>query len=349
MILNSTTKKIQLILSGLVGDAVATNQLSVVASWVDFTATTTTPGTTLSTSNNETAVDIVAAPGANTQRKVNWISVCNRDTDFVYATVRLNDNGTLYNYVSGLLLAPDSTLQFTDTRGWIVIDCDGNEQVASGAITDIQTFTSNGIWLRPSGITYAHVDVCGGGGSGGGGSSAASGIRAGGGGGGGARRVKRIFLAADLSPAINVTIGSGATSTAAETDGTAGGSSSFGVFLTGYGGGGGSWNTDTVAGAGGGGGGGTTIGVTVTAGTGGQGGSAFGAGPASGNSSATDQGAGGGSGGTAGAAGGSGMYGGGGGGGGSQSAAAAAGGSSHQSAAGGGGGGGTDGDRKSVV
>jgi hypothetical protein len=170
MILDTTTKKIQLLL----GATVATTQCSITASWVDFTSTDTTPGMTLSTSNNTTAVDIVAAPASSTQRKVNYISVCNRDTDFVSVTIRLNDNGTTYNYVASLMLAPNSTLQYTDTRGWVVIDAAGNVVIATGAIADIQVFSANGTWTRPTNATYSMVNLCGGGGSGGGGSGKAS-------------------------------------------------------------------------------------------------------------------------------------------------------------------------------
>ena len=128
MILNSTTKKIQIILAA----AKITNDCPVVAAYVDYTSSATTALTTLTNTNGLTAVDIVAAPGSSTTRKINWISICNKDTDFISVTVRLNDNGTTYNYTPGFSLAPNSTLQYTDTRGWIVIDNYGSEQIASG-------------------------------------------------------------------------------------------------------------------------------------------------------------------------------------------------------------------------
>ena len=142
MILDATTKKIQLLLG-----AVATSSAcNVTADWVDFTTSTTTPGLTPSTSNGVTAVDIVTAPASSTQRKVNFISVCNTDTDFVAVTIRLNDNGTTYNYLSAFLLAPNSTLQFTDMRGWVVIDAAGNIVVATGSIS-CSLMTDSGVPL----------------------------------------------------------------------------------------------------------------------------------------------------------------------------------------------------------
>ena len=117
MILNATTKKVQILL----GAAVVTNQCSVVVDYVDFTSTTTTPGNQFSNTNNTTAVDIINAPAASTQRKVNMITVCNKDVDAT-VTIRLNDNGTTYNYASSILLLSGATLQFTDTDGWSIIN-----------------------------------------------------------------------------------------------------------------------------------------------------------------------------------------------------------------------------------
>ena len=105
MFLDTTTKKIQVLL----GAAGTTNACPVTVDYVDFTSTTTTPGIQLSTTNGTAAVDILSAPGSSTQRKVNFISLCNYDTDFVTVTIRLNDNATTYNYVTALLLPPNAT------------------------------------------------------------------------------------------------------------------------------------------------------------------------------------------------------------------------------------------------
>ena len=64
MILDATTKKLQVVLAA----AVAANQLPVVANWVDMTATATTPGSSNTATNSTTQVDIVAAPAASTMR-----------------------------------------------------------------------------------------------------------------------------------------------------------------------------------------------------------------------------------------------------------------------------------------
>ena len=236
MILDATTRKVQILLRA----PVAANQCPVYVDYVDFTSTATTPGNQLSNTNSTTAVDIVNAPAASTQRKVNLITVCNRDTDFVVVTIRLNDNATLYNYVNDLALPPNSTLQYTDTNGWSVITTSGAVTAASiGSAVDIQTYTANGTWTKPTNATFVQVDVCGGGGAGGSGASR-------GGGGGGAHQ-QFIFLAANIP-----------TATVAITVAAATGTSSFGTYLYGYGGG----NGASTLGGGGGGGTGSASGAT---------------------------------------------------------------------------------------
>lgn len=113
MILDSTTRSIELVLAG----TVTTTQLKVTSSWVDMTATATTPGATTASSNNTTAVTIVAAPAASTQRKVNSISIFNADTASATVTVRYNDNATIYPIVT-FAVPTGQTLQYTDVNGW---------------------------------------------------------------------------------------------------------------------------------------------------------------------------------------------------------------------------------------
>lgn len=201
MILNTTTKKVQILLGG----TIATNQSSVVVDYVDFTSTTTTPGNQFSNTNSTTAVDIVNAPATSTQRKVNLITVCNKDTNYIYVTIRLNDNGTTYNYVASVLVPPSGTLQFTDTDGWKIINQDGsisNSAASSAFAVDIQVFDAGGssTWTKPTSATYVLVDLIGGGaGSIGNGYSAyfPSNYSTYAGGGGGSR-IQHIFLANTL-------------------------------------------------------------------------------------------------------------------------------------------------------
>jgi len=130
MILDSTLRKLQVVLT----TAQTTAPMSVVVDWVDNTITTFTPGVTPSLTNGTSAVDILAAPAASTQRKVNGITISNRDTVSKVVQVYLNDNGTQYSLTSSTL-GVGETLGYTDTQGWYTIDTSGARKGvgASGA------------------------------------------------------------------------------------------------------------------------------------------------------------------------------------------------------------------------
>src|ERR1035437_5647300 len=130
MILDTTARKLQVVLGG----AKNTNDCPITSDWVDITTTAFVPGNTPTLSNGVTAVDIVAAPAASTQRKVNFISIYNADVVTTTVTVRYNDSGTTYIIVK-VGLAVGDTLQFTDPRGWVTVDNAGNTKTVFGAPT----------------------------------------------------------------------------------------------------------------------------------------------------------------------------------------------------------------------
>ena len=113
---------------------------------------------------------------------------------------------------------------------------------ATGGAINVQTFTSSGTWTKPAYAAGSRVliQAWGGGGSGGKSSNAA-------GGGGGGYNERWITLSA-LGATETVTIGAGGTAvTTSSTNGNTGGTTTFGSWVSAYGGGPGS-------GAGGGGG-----------------------------------------------------------------------------------------------
>jgi hypothetical protein len=117
---------------------------------------------------------------------------------------------------------------------------------STGGAINVQTFTSSGTWTKPAGYaagSRVFIQAWGGGGSG------AKASVAGGGGGGGYN--ERWITLSALGATETVTIGAGGTAvTTSTTNGNTGGTTTFGSWVSAYGGGAG-----TSGGAGGGGGG----------------------------------------------------------------------------------------------
>lgn len=118
------------------------------------------------------------------------------------------------------------------------------EQWFAARAHGFQEFLSSGSFLRPPLAKWVFVEVLGGGGGGASGARVAiSTAKGGGGGGGGAPAVTRMINAADLAASETVTIGAGGGGGAVQTvnstqgvDGTTGGTSSFGAWVSSLGG-----------------------------------------------------------------------------------------------------------------
>jgi len=114
-------------------------------------------------------------------------------------------------------------------------------QFEVGTIRDVQIFTSDGIWTKPSGAMFLMIECIAGGGGGGGGHGLTSGYRYGAPGGGGGAYTKKLLVADDCSETVAVTVGEGGTggdggNLGGGSAGTPGGDSSFGDILIAYGG-----------------------------------------------------------------------------------------------------------------
>ena len=138
MLLDSTTRKLQLVLKA----AKTTLDMPVTVDYVDVTATALpVAGLALSNSNGVTIVDILAAPAASTQRKVNGITIYNKDTAAKALQIILNDNGTSYIIVD-CTLQVDDTLGYTDTGGWYTQDVNGCRKTVLSLYTSPSISTS---------------------------------------------------------------------------------------------------------------------------------------------------------------------------------------------------------------
>ncbi len=104
---------------------------------------------------------------------------------------------------------------------------------AAGGSSDYQVFTASGTWTKPSGKAMVMVECWGGGGGG----ARVSTTAAAAGGGGGAYK-QMVATAASLPATVTITVGAGGIGrTASNGNGTAGGASSFGTYISAGGGG----------------------------------------------------------------------------------------------------------------
>ena len=172
----------------------------------------------------------------------NWY--CNGNTSTVtYPAYWFGSTSTgCGSSTAGLMQWTGSVFELCNGSGWAGF---GPSPVVSTYCTIASglscTGNSGATWSNSSAYTFVDVYICGGGGQGGGGGSCASGSGcSGGGGGGGGACVEQIFRASDLSSTVTVTLGSGGSSSSGDANGANGGTSTFGAYLTAYGGGGGS-------------------------------------------------------------------------------------------------------------
>jgi len=118
IILDATTKSLEVKLGG----AITTNQLTIVASYVDINNSTilvTGISENDVLTNGATAVTAVAAPAATTSRELKSLSIQNTDTVSQTVTVQYNNNGTKRPIVVQVLTT-GQTLVYDEANGWTI-------------------------------------------------------------------------------------------------------------------------------------------------------------------------------------------------------------------------------------
>lgn len=119
--LDATTRSLEVVLGG----AVSTTEAALLANWADGATSSYTGGATPGVTSGATPVTLVAAPSSGLVRDVDYVSVRNQDTAEVTATVRYNDNSTIYPIIAATLAVGDQ-LVYTHASGWSVFRLDGS-------------------------------------------------------------------------------------------------------------------------------------------------------------------------------------------------------------------------------
>jgi hypothetical protein len=127
LLLTSTSDKIQLV-TGASGASV-----DVHCSWVDNASGTITPGRfNVVGINTATTTDIVAAPGASTQRNVKAIYVTNTHATVSTQATVVHTDGTNVADLMGVTLLPGENLVLDEDGSWHHHDSQGAEYNYSG-------------------------------------------------------------------------------------------------------------------------------------------------------------------------------------------------------------------------
>lgn len=135
LLLTSTSDKLRLV----TGSAVA---VDVHVSWVDNATGTITPGRTNTAITTATTTDIVASPGASTQRNVQTLVIRNKGVSSTNIAI-VHTDGTTAVELFDLLLLAQYELQYLDGVGFSLFN-DVGQIVSSGATGATGTAGTNG-------------------------------------------------------------------------------------------------------------------------------------------------------------------------------------------------------------
>lgn len=206
-------------------------------------------------------------------------------------------NATTVIRINGTTLSGLATGLVKNTTGTgvpsIAVASDVTALAPGAALQDKQIFTSSGTWTKPAGSPVSTRIICiGAGGGGGGGADLASGTgMSGGAGGGSGGLIDALMDTSSLGATETVTLGSGGSAgtagvTSAGGTGGVGGNTTFGGWITAYGGGGGAGGQSGAVSGGGGSGGTNSVGGSGVTSTNGSAGSGAGGYSAAGNAGA---------------------------------------------------------------
>jgi len=161
------------------------------------------------------------------------IATANIDDNAITNAKMADDSVGSAEIIDNSVTAAELNISGNGTNGqYVVSDGDGSFSYETPATPTIQVITSTGTWTRPTGCKKVKVTVVGGGGGGSGAEDSDSAAGTGGG-----ASIKYVDVTSISS--VSVTIGAGGSGGAYNTDGSDGGTSSFGAHCSATGGDGG--------------------------------------------------------------------------------------------------------------
>lgn len=129
IVLDSTSKALQVVLA-----AAAATELECQASWRDVTTSAYTPGESSTLTNDTTDVTLVAAPGASTQRVIDYVAIYNADTIAHTVTVKTDNAGTERRHVRVTLRSGEALHYDGQGGAWRVLDARGAQLTAPQSV-----------------------------------------------------------------------------------------------------------------------------------------------------------------------------------------------------------------------
>lgn len=151
IVLDATTKKIEVTSSAAVS-------VDFYATWTDTTSSAFTPGQTDGNFATATTTDVVAAPGASTQRRIYYISFVNRGTAAQVLTVKFDVSATERNLTAPITLAAGEALIYEDATGWTTRDVAGRVKMVPSETAGIggrnYSFYKVGATSEVAGVFY---------------------------------------------------------------------------------------------------------------------------------------------------------------------------------------------------